>query len=253
MVNQENAIRDLGVEPGHKHRGDCIFCGAHNTLSVENNAYELRWNCFSAGCSARGRVRAGVSGGTLRFLESEAAEVNKPEFVHPSEWVDPERSEQTLCYLKEFGCWQAYKEGRVQVRYDVKLDRAVFISPNGGLGRSLAGELPKWYKYGSNEGVIVRSSTTNSEVVVVEDPPSACAVSNIADSFALGGVSMSDDMLNMIMGEWSEVVVALDKDAAKKSIDIANKIRYYIDKVRVVLLDDDLKFLTTEQIEEKIG
>lgn len=255
-ATREQTVKDYNVTAGQSYRGDCPFCSAHHTFVITNTGYELKWFCFSAACHSRGVVRAGVSGDTKRMLldRGTARDKEPPKFVHPPEWVDMSRSSSGLDYLKRMGCWSAFTQGRVNVKYDLKRERVVFISPNGGCGRSLTGTQPKWYKYGINEGVIVKASLEKDRsVVLVEDPPSACAVSELRDSFALTGVHLAYDMMVTVRENWDEVIVALDKDASKCAIDIADVLRYYVDKVRVVFLDDDLKFLNTDEIKEKVG
>jgi len=55
-------------------------------------------------------------------------------------------------------------------------------------------------------------------------------------------------LLSKTKKRFKKIIVALDRDATTKAFDIANKLRYYID-TQVKILDDDLKYYGSNQIE----
>ena len=108
-------------------------------------------------------------------------------------------------------------------------------------GRSLSGQrLPKWKRYG-NSGLPYVSGH-GKVAVVVEDCVSATIVGY--GSFvgvALLGTSLSDTHKRYLT-QFSTAVIALDPDALVKSIQMVKELRGYVDNVRLLKLEDDIKY-----------
>ena len=84
--------------------------------------------------------------------------------------------------------------------------------------------------------------------VVCEDCASACAVSNNYTGIALMGTHLTNEALRII-SQSVKVIVALDKDATRKAIDVVMRIKSKV-PTRLVTLDRDLKVLTKNEIWE---
>ena len=147
---------------------------------------------------------------------------------------------------------QSYIDGRVDIRYDVKQHRAVFIIKDkkkiyGAVGRGLTSQVyPKWFMYGNKEYPFICGS--NDIGILVEDCASACAVSHLYCGIALMGTSLPDSYIPVIKERFKKIIVALDRDATVKAFDIANKLRYYIN-TEVKMLDEDLKYYNEKQLD----
>ena len=88
--------------------------------------------------------------------------------------------------------------------------------------------------------------------VVVEDCTSACVVSHEATGIALLGTNLLTEHLHYVK-PYKNIVVALDRDATDKAIDIQRKIAIHVDKCRVMILERDLKYENKETIKEMFG
>jgi len=242
-------IKSLGITGETDTRMDCPFCYHHNSFILKNENGRLTWYCFHASCNVKGATQEEK---TMNDIESFLSlKKEKKDFTIPKHFTLPtERAEK---YLTRNNCYDAYANGLVKIRYDVKQDRVVFLVNNknkivGAIGRGLSKEVyPKWYKYPSDERspfLCGKSSTA----IVVEDCASACAVSRDYTGFALMGTSFSDDFIPYIK-KYRKVIVALDRDATTKSFDIANQIGYYV-PTEVKMLEDDLKYFKPDKIKE---
>jgi len=137
--------------------------------------------------------------------------------------------------------------------YDVKEDRVVFPIMQGKVmvdasGRSLGKRLPKWKRYGNSSlpYVFGRGKTA----VVVEDCISAAVVATEGsgcsgdDGFvgvAVLGTSLSEGH-KQYLTQFSTAIIALDPDALPKTLQIAKELRGHVQNVKVLRLQDDLKY-----------
>ena len=243
---QLQTVTDLGLGPGESHRGTCPFCGRWNTFGATNDGRTLEWHCFHVDCEAKGVKGAGLTEDSFRGLTSDEKCGIVP-FNMPNHFVELEREPRAVRYLKSVGNLQAYLDGLVKVRYDLKQDRLVYLTREdgvvvGGVGRTLRGQKPKWFKYGYTSGGLVVKSFSKS-VVVVEDAPSAAVVATTmnSDGFALLGTNMSQEMLEYVRTNYEEVSVALDKDATMKALELVTYLKFFVPDTKLMMLEEDLK------------
>ena len=134
---------------------------------------------------------------------------------------------------------------KLGLMYDVKEDRVVFPVVHDGkmvdaTGRTLGKRIPKWKRYG-NSG-LPYTSGYGKVAVVVEDCVSAAVVGY--GSFvgvALLGTSLQDSH-KRYLAQFSTAVIALDPDALPKTFQMAKELRGHVSDVRVLRLDDDIKY-----------
>lgn len=254
MHVSEDYIKSLGVAVNTSARFDCPSCKRRNTLSVTNTNGNLKWLCFYARCKVRGRAHTHLQASDIRNrLDARESELT---FEIPDHWTSAMGRESVVRYLTANNCMAAYGLGKVRVRYDPKEDRVVFLihDSNGvvvdAAGRTLSKDLkPKWRRYGSSGHPFICG---DSDVgVVVEDCPSACAVSHCATGISLLGTSVQGSHKS-ILKRFSRLIIALDKDATRKSIAIHRELSYYVPS-SVVMLDDDLKYASPEQVQRILG
>lgn len=162
--------------------------------------------------------------------------------------------EEAIKYVKQNNCWDAYINKRADLRFDPKQRRVVFLIKDSGdivdaAGRSLSPSIkPKWYRYSNSRYPFTCGN--GDTAALVEDGASACAVSSIMAGVALLGTTLKDTFLSPLQ-RFRKVLICLDKDASKKSIEMHRVLSYYVD-VEVRLLEDDLKYLTAEQIQKTL-
>jgi hypothetical protein len=129
--------------------------------------------------------------------------------------------------------------------YDVREHRVVFPVVHGGVtvdatGRSLGNRIPKWKRYGKS--VLPYVSGRGKTAVVVEDCVSAAVVgSDVYVGVAVLGTSLSNGH-KQYLSQFSSAIIALDPDALPKTLQFAKELRSYVDNVKVLRLEDDLKY-----------
>jgi hypothetical protein len=108
-------------------------------------------------------------------------------------------------------------------------------------GRSLGKRIPKWKRYGKS--ILPYASGHGKTAVVVEDCISAAIV---GDSDVYVGVAVLGTSLSLghkqYLSQFSTAIVALDPDALPKTLQFAKELRGYVDTVKVLRLEDDLKY-----------
>lgn len=250
-MDVQHYVETLGVQPNTSQRHDCPVCGGRKTFSVTNNGTETLWNCFHASCDLRGRSGMRMTlDNAEEFIRMQqralgAVEEEQQPFLKPTTWKKPNAAAQ-----KFFD--SVYTTGRYEdLYYDLRRNRAVYglRDANGtlvdGVGRTLEGARPKWYRYGNYHGGFICG--TGSTVVVVEDVPSAVAISDWVTGYALMGTSLRDQQLDELR-KYDRVILALDMDATDKSVKIARE----VGAAGVLFLDEDLKAMGEEDRESTI-
>ena len=250
-------IEDLTLQPNGRLRIDCPSCQKKNTLSVSDDGYKRMYNCFSANCDVKGVTNNRLTTTNSRVVFEKKSEprvtVKSTEFHLPTTFVPLSRSQKAVDYVQSVNSYQAYLDNYVDIMYDVRFDRAVFLVKDKGrvvdaVGKSLSNQKPKWYRYGKSNRPFICGR--GNVVLLVEDCPSACSVFLFCKGIALLGTNLLDPHID-ILKKYKKVVVALDKDATSKSCEIARKLSQYVD-TSVAFLQDDLKNLKDRERERII-
>jgi len=253
MNNIYNTISDMDIPNGTTKRMDCPECGGYKTFTVTNNMGSLVWNCYKASCNSKGGTRVHLSVDDIRAGFTGAEEFAEEAFVLP-QYIVPHRNKRTVlafCYRYRLD------PDELGVLYDVKDDRIVFpVMHEGkivdGTGRAIGKRLPKWKKYGKSG--LPYSYGCGKVAVVVEDCVSAAVVGGI-ESFvgvALLGTSLQESHKGYL-AQFSTAVIALDPDALPKTMVMAKELRGHVNDVRVLRLNDDLKYRNPEDMEKLYG
>ena len=242
-------VEDLTLQPNGRLRMDCPICAKKNTFSVTDDGFSRMYNCFYANCDARGstQMRLTKDNSRVAFTSTDKTRVvAKPtEFHLPTTFVPLSRSQKAVDYVRSVNSYQAYLANYVDIMYDIRFDRAVFLIKEKGrvvdaVGKSLNNQKPKWYRYGNSNRPFVCGK--GSTVFLVEDCVSACSVF----CFTVVGIAiLGTNLLKShieVLKKYNRVVVALDKDATSKSCEMARKLSPYVD-TSVAFLPDDLKNL----------
>tara|TARA_R100000030_G_scaffold57446_2_gene43289 strand:+ start:375 stop:1142 length:768 start_codon:yes stop_codon:yes gene_type:complete len=251
MYSIYNTLSDIEVASGDTLRTDCPNCGGTNTFTVTNDAGTLLWNCYKASCNVKGTGRVSMTADdVMSYLNGKSQkaehEFDMPEYVIPYDWNVHEWA------------WEIYglDSEQLGLLYDVKENRAVFpIKRNGvtidATGRALGRNKPKWKRYGKSG--LPYTHGCGSVAVVVEDCVSAAVVGN--GSFvgvALLGTSLLETHKGFL-SQFSTAVIALDPDALTKGIQMSKELRGYVNDVRILRLQDDLKYRNPTDMEKLNG
>lgn len=140
------------------------------------------------------------------------------------------------------------------IYYDVVKDRLVYPIYDtlgilrDGVGRTMKGQRPKWYRYGNYDGGF--RIGTSDIAVVVEDVPSAISISEWVSGYALLGTSLRDRHIQELC-TYRRVVVALDKDATDKALTIMRALNTIV-PTGILMLQKDLKSMGDAERERTI-
>jgi hypothetical protein len=257
-MNIKAYLDSLNLSDGATSRADCPICGGENTFTVINDSGSILYNCYKLGCKARGAVHVGLSAADIKRRLDKAAKGKAkeeiPTMVIP-EYVNTQPSHDNVL-LNDF-IYKWHLQG-VALMYDVKDRRAVFPIYHKGrivdaVGRALDGKKPKWLRYSGNAHYYKAYRGDDMKVaVVVEDVISAHTVSSLLPSvtgFAILGTSLTSDHM-AALGEYDRVVIALDRDAASKTIQFKREVDAWTGvKTDALLLKDDIKYRIDKDIE----
>ena len=140
-------VTDLSIAPEGRLRMDCPACGKKNTFSVSDTGGERLWFCFHADCGVRGRTGFRIRKDTAvhPLLRTKVLETNKNSsipFELPDTFVALSRELRAESYVKKANAYDAYLAGRVDIRYDFRMNRVVYLIKDGrqvvdAAGRSL--------------------------------------------------------------------------------------------------------------------
>ena len=239
MINIREYVTDLNVSNGDTKRMNCPNCNGYKTFTVTNNMGRLVWNCYKVTCSISGnsKVRLTVDDIKGTFKKTREDET----FVLP-EYVVPHRYRREVMQFCEL--WDLDVD-TLDLHYDVKDKRVVFPVCDRGtildaVGRSITKRLPKWKRYGNSD--LPFTFGCGKVAVVVEDCVSASVIgSDEYVGVAVLGTSLSEAH-KKYMTRFSTAIIALDPDALPKTLSFAKELRGYVNDVRVIKLNDDLKY-----------
>lgn len=255
---QYELLQQIRCKENETKRINCPFCGGRYTLTVSRKDGSLVWNCYKASCSAKGGKRVGYSleaikaKHTLHRISSE----DTPQRIKtqlPSVNSNPYNHEHVMEYLDDNNCIRAFEDNAIKVTYDPAKDRTLFWmnGEQGAVGRALSsGVKPKWLSYGDTTGILAVGNQPTA--VVVEDAASACSVytTGIYTGVALLGTNISPQQKRQLM-HFNRIIICLDKDATIKALRLRERLSGLV-STGVKFLDDDLKYLSPNEIKEKI-
>ena len=254
----QSYVEELTLQPLGSLRLDCPVCQKKNTFSVRDTGYERMFNCFYANCDTKGRTGKRLTTNNAKSVLQQPKPTlqTKPDvpFELPDTFVPLTRRQQAIDYVRSVNSYSAYLANVVDIMYDIRQDRVVFLVKDGknvvdAVGRSLTNRKPKWYRYGkSNSGFVLHYDDSNT--FVVEDCPSATSLYNCVSSVALLGTNLLQSHID-VLKKYNKVVVALDKDATIKAVELSRKISQFVN-CTVAFLTEDLKNLKDEERERTI-
>jgi ribosomal protein L37AE/L43A len=245
-MNVKEYVESLGLQNDESRRMDCPSCGHKKTFSVTNQGGTLMWNCFYADCGVKGRTGLRItrsnSDNVVAILSKNNQEktpsCSEVPFVKPKSWsrVIPSRGMDYVHLVNTSGRYD-------DIYFDVIRDRLVYPiydtlgSLRDGVGRTMTGEKPKWYRYGNYAGGF--RIGTSDIAIVVEDVPSAVSISDWVSGYALLGTSLRDRHIQELSA-YRRVIFALDKDATDKALTMMRALHNIV-PTGMLILDKDLE------------
>ena len=240
-MNMNDLIHELGLVNGETKRMTCPSCNTKNTFTITNNMGKIIWNCYKAGCSVSGGTRTQLTADDIRkSLGSVAEETHVSTFSKPDWFVRDDAKIEGYCTE-----WGLHPQD-LGLLYDVKEHRVVFPVVHSGVtvdatGRSLGNRIPKWKRYGKSD--LPYAHGHGKTAVVVEDCVSAAIVGDggVYVGVAVLGTSLSNGH-KRYLSQFSTAIIALDPDALPKTLQFARELRQYVTNVKILYLQDDLKY-----------
>ena len=244
-INQH--INDLNLQLEENHRGDCPVCNGRNTFTVTRSFTSILYNCYKAGCALGGAAPTTV---TVADILNKGKTKKLKTFTLPS-YIMRGRNETKLWANK-----YSLDHNNVILYYDVKENRIVFpvFYDNNmvdATGRALRkGHNPKWKRYGTSS--YAYTIGTGNVAVLVEDCISAAVITTEepkCTGVALMGTSLLPDHVAQLHS-FSAVIVALDPDAVKKTLQFSIELKGLLSHKNVfaLKLEDDLKYARERDI-----
>ena len=248
-------VETVEIKDGESRRMNCPSCFAKNTFTITKEVGQIKYNCYKLDCSVKGIYNGEMTAIEVKHL------LNRQDFQEKAKDAEtmeiPEYLVQPSAEHDKFhrfvSRWGIASRGLL---YDVKDERVVFpIHFKGRIidanGRAVGGKIPKWYRYsGKADYYLVGSGST---IVVVEDCVSAIVahqeLPNVT-AMAILGTSLTPNHMAKI-GEYSKVIVALDPDAAHKTLQFSREINLWTGaKATAFRLDDDIKYRLDDDLEK---
>jgi len=246
-MNIYNIINDIDIDNGQTKRMNCPNCGGYKTFTVTNNMGSILWNCYKASCNVSGTKKTHLSVDDI--IKSRKAAVESLDKFELPNYIVPHRDG------RQFITWCAkwhLDEDKLNLLYDVKDHRVVFPIVHDGvmvdaIGRGIANIIPKWKRYGKSDLPYVTGC--GNVAVVVEDCVSAAVVADMGFvGVAVLGTSLSESH-KAYLSRFSTAIIALDPDASPKTLQIAKELRGHVDTVKVLRLQDDIKYRNPEDLD----
>lgn len=247
-----NYVLSLDLQAGMSKRVKCPACGVRS-LSVTREMGMVKYHCFRASCKCKGILGVSASATELRerVLAGARQEEGPKPFDIPEHWVMP--NERTRAFLASYNIMPALTENKMQMRYDPKEDRNVFLIMHegvcyGAIGRAVAKHAVLKAKNYHKKHEYPFVCGDDKEALVVEDCTSAAAASHFAAGIALAGTDLHTPYLRTL-ATYDHVIIALDKDAASKSLELSSRLKQFT-SCSVALLPKDFKDMTMKERHE---
>ena len=252
-------VEELTLQPFGSLRLDCPVCQKKNTFSVRDDGYERMYNCFYASCDTKGRTGKRLTTSNAKSVIQPPKPTSKPKpkdvpFEIPDTFVPLTRNQKAVDLVRNNHAYSAYLSNDAEIMYDIRQDRVVFLVKDDkqivdAVGRSLTNRKPKWYRYGKSNKPFLCGA--GNSVFLVEDCFSACSVTIFSvTGVALLGTNLLQSHMD-VLKQYKKVVVALDKDATLKAVELSRKISQFVN-CSVAFLPEDLKNLKDEERERII-
>lgn len=255
-------IREVGhvLAVGEQASGRlCPFCkgGTSKDLSfsITRTPSSVLFICHRAGCGRKGNIPMTASSTELpvrtppkRDAEQGWRLSHLPPEVRDELWTkylideDMVKRAGILWEIEQKRLWLPIKaDDRMTMGVNLRsLEKGV--KPKARIHISDASRVPAAFYF---------RTLTSDLLYLVEDQFSAIRLAKYVNSCALLGTHLSDSLLLSIKKlRVEEVVIALDKDAYEKAIQMYKKLVPLVDRVCIVRLEKDIKDMTEEALKE---
>jgi len=253
-MNIRKYLDSLDLREDESRRMNCPSCYAKNTFTVTKEMGQIKYNCYKLDCSIGGYHHTDLTAAEIKILmaKQEKPMQLEPETMEIPEYVVTPKASHTKHqrYVRRWGIALG------DTMYDVKDERVVFPIKHEGrivdaVGRAVGKKQnPKWYRYTGEADYYTIG--TGSTLLIVEDVVSAViAVQEMPyiTAMAILGTALTAAHMDKI-SEYDNVIVALDPDAAHKTLQFSREIALWTNANSTAFrLDDDIKYRLTGDLE----
>ena len=252
----QQTLDAMSLTEGQRARTNCPVCGGFNTFSATKQNGAILYNCYRLDCKTRGASTVGMTATEIEAFMRASKELRDTtkKRKEPME-IPPFVTFETREAKSLIDKWGLYD---VELMYDIVEGRLVFpIRDETGCLIDMVGRLlkPQTYKYGTNTFIVPKwkrysgggsyySYGRGSIAVVVEDAISAVAAAKMctnAVGVAILGTSLNKDHIEYLK-TFDLVLVALDPDAAQKTVAYKRQLDSFGINAKAVRLTDDIKY-----------
>lgn len=245
-------IKLLNIPVGATVTTECPACGKSKLSVTNKDGTGYVYNCFRASCGFKGYAPL-VGVGTWRTSD----------YTKPGSTVRPFSEPMfSLCRGEA-----EFLRGRVGFTEEHIAASGVRITEHGAYAypimskdrtikgyhlRYYDGRTPKAHTHLISPTVTKSSWYTKDEddtVFLVEDIPSAVRLSMYKSVVALLGTTLAAEDIMSLSARFSNVVIALDPDAAETALWVRNSLDGWFDNVDIALLNDDLKDMSEDEVQ----
>lgn len=247
--DQIELLKSIKLSDGESKSIDCPFCNGKKKFSISNKEGVVLWNCYKASCKARGAYQKGygLQGAKNRINNFRQISRKRTRSI-PEILSNPINHPAVMKYLDENGCLHTFNNSLIDIRYAPADNRCLFLTKDGtgAVGRSLNNVTPKWMSYGDTTGVFAVGESDHA--VIVEDAPSACAVSSTGmyTGVAILGTNLSTKQKHQLK-KYKKITICLDNDAKKKAIILLRQLQGLVE-CTVKFITTDLKYCRSSEI-----
>ena len=244
----------LDLKEGASVRTKCPACGSDNVFTATKELGIIKYNCYKLACSVGGYYHDSLSAADIQKLlyQREEPVAKEPDTMEIPQYVVQPSAEHTKyhAFMERWGLTG------MSLLYDVKDERVVFpIHYKGRIidanGRAVGGKIPKWYRYTGKADYYISGKQSGGTLVVVEDCTSAVIAATTVrgmSAMAILGTSLTEKHYEKI-AEYDKIVVALDPDAADKTLKYKREIESWTGlPTKALRLYDDIKYRVEDDI-----
>lgn len=262
VKSMDKTLIPLMYDPAEE-RMECPWCHKPDfTITAAAGGY--LYNCYHDSCRAVNPSAGFYPTDSVPIEQERRPRKRRKQFTYGTRGLTPT---EFAWYHRKYGL-EPNTVLAAGVKYAPKVERYVFPiqgpygEPRGILARRFGRpkDKKKAIAYPAEDKPFAHWAIPEQEckhsVVIVEDYLSALRIQQLDyTALALLGTHLPMDTLNdLIAYKPTEVVIALDPDATEKAFRMQRNIRLYFPKVRVAVLEQDIKDMTyTSDIKFALG
>lgn len=233
-----------------ERHGPCPKCGSRDNLGHWSDGHSYCFGCgyYRSGSVSLDSVKRSLtpsSGGGVPPLPDDVS-TYIPDV--PYSWLKKCLTDEEI--LSHRIGWSQERESIVFPVFDKQGNLLMWQSRYFGPKKDYPKYLTKGYK---GDILHVLGEFPSGRVILVEDLISAIVVSRVENSMPLWGSTIHLKTLKQVARYYGQVGIWLDADKLSTAVKAKGTASLIFDRVEVICTEEDPKFQSLEQLEEKLG